>query len=277
MPPMAVRRYEGKVRVRSEDVPVLFVEPEVGPARDLVFLHGYARHPLDYIDLLEAVARGGRRVVAPFLFCNNGLRRPPRHFWACAALARRTLESLRASGDLADDAPVFGHSTGGAVAYAMGRLDPPPPGILAFNPVQPSRRPPVRFMLASAWMNTKMTLGLAGGGAAARRVLRRSAGRFYVNWLRNPVASYALIGGLRAFDYPRLRLWYEGRPSPVPVRAVWGAGDEFYPHTRGLESGLREAFQRASLTVLDDENSHEWMMFRVDRASALVEEALGGG
>ncbi len=78
-------------------MPVTIVEPapEAAPEGrgDVLFLHGYARHPLDYRLVLEEAARRGWRVVAPFLFANNGLQTPPRHFWSCAALAARTVEA----------------------------------------------------------------------------------------------------------------------------------------------------------------------------------------
>ena len=144
---------ETAVRARGETVPVTLFEP-ARPTSDILFLHGYARHPLDYRLLLEEACRRGWRVVAPFLFANNGLRTPPRHFWACAALAARTVEALVRAGHLAPGAPAFGHSTGGAVSYTLARLDPAPAGVVAINPVQPSESSSPVFIARSGWMNT---------------------------------------------------------------------------------------------------------------------------
>ena len=278
--------------VRGESVPVTVLEPPpggpaaepaAGPAagpgghRDLLFLHGYARHPLDYRLLLEEACRRGWRVVAPFLFANNGLRTPPRHFWACAALAARTVEALVRAGHLAPGAPAFGHSTGGAVSYTLARLDPAPAGVVAINPVQPSGSSSPVFIARSGWMNTKMFLGLAGEGPTARRVLREGGGRFYRNWLSRPCPAYALIGGLRAFRYDRLARWVgRGAGRSVPVQVLYGCGDEFYPSHAGIEAGLGETFERAELEVLEDENSHEWLMFRPERTVDALAAFLGG-
>jgi pimeloyl-ACP methyl ester carboxylesterase len=269
-------RHETAV-ARGESVPVTIVEPDGGsaPCGDLLFLHGYARHPEDYRELLEEIAGRGYRIVAPFLFANNGLRHPSRHFWSCAALARRTIEALHAGGTLAPGAPVFGHSTGGAVVMTLGSLDPPPRALLAMNPVQPSARRPLAFMLSSAWMNAKMWIGLAGEGRRARRVLSSSSPRFYANWFRNPCAAFELIGGLRAFGYDRLVRWYgPNLPSSVPARVIYGDGDEFYPSADGLEAGLRRVFLHFDLIHLESENSHEWLMIRTERAADELERFL---
>ncbi|MDG1051530.1 MAG: alpha/beta hydrolase [Planctomycetota bacterium] len=267
-------------RVRGESVPVTVVEPPPGAAleerRDVLFLHGYARHPLDYRLVLEEAARRGWRVVAPFLFANNGLRTPPRHFWSCAALAARTVDALVAEGTLSSGAPVFGHSTGAAVGYTLARLDPAPAAILAVNPVQPSSRSPLAFMARSAWMNTKMFTGLSGDGPLARAVLAEGAGRFYRNWLSRPGPAFELIGGLRAFRYDRLARWIRGAPgAEVPVRVLYGCGDEFYPDHSGLEPGLRQAFSQASVEVLEEENSHEWLLYRPEKTVDALEAFLG--
>jgi len=262
-------------------VPVTVVEPPPGGARegagDVLFLHGYARHPLDYRLVLEEAAERGWRVVAPFLFANNGLRTPPRHFWSCAALAARTVEALNRGGVLTPGAPVFGHSTGGAVSYTLARLDAAPSAILAINPVQPSSSASVAFMARSAWMNTKMFTGLSGDGPTARAVLAEGAGRFYRNWLRRPVPAFQLIGGLRAFGYGRLARWIgEDRGRDVRVRVLYGCGDEFYPGHGGIEAGLRDAFSRVSVEVLAEENSHEWLLFRPRKTVDALEAFLTG-
>ncbi len=263
-------------------MPVTIVEPapEAAPEGrgDVLFLHGYARHPLDYRLVLEEAARRGWRVVAPFLFANNGLQTPPRHFWSCAALAARTVEALRREGLLSPAAPVFGHSTGAAVSYTLARLDPAPAAILAINPVQPSSSPPLAFMARSAWMNTKMFTGLSGDGPLARAVLGEGAGRFYRNWLSRPRPAFELIGGLRAFRYDRLARWVGGaQGAEVPVRVLYGCGDEFYPDHRGLEPGLLQAFSRASVEVLEEENSHEWLLYRPEKTLDALEAFLGRG
>ena len=265
---------EDVVQVRGESIPLTIVG-EGG--RDLLFLHGYARHPLDYRGLLEELARRGHRVVAPFLFANNGLRRPPTHFWACAGLARRTVEALRREQLVSPAACAFGHSTGGAVAMTLGVLREPPPRLIAVNPVQPSSRWPTTFMLASAWMNAKLGLGIAGDGVRGREVLAESGPRFYANWFKKPGASFALIGGLRAFTYERLERWYQGTPRPrVPARVLYGAGDEFYPACDGLEPGYSRTFEDFEVVRLDGENSHEWLMVRPGRAADAIEGCLPG-
>ncbi|MDG1049660.1 MAG: alpha/beta hydrolase [Planctomycetota bacterium] len=263
-------------RVRGEFVPVTVVEPPAGAASegrgDVLFLHGYARHPLDYRLVLEEAAERGWRVVAPFIFANNGLRTPPRHFWSCAGLAARTVEALHRDGVLSPGSPVFGHSTGAAVAYTLARVHPAPSAVLAINPVQPSSSPPLAFMARSAWMNTKMFTGLAGNGPTARAVLSEGAGRFYKNWLSRPRPAFDLIGGLRAFRYERLARWVAGGAGAgPPVRVLYGCGDEFYPESFGIESGLRQAFDRVEVEVLEGENSHEWLLFRPEKTVDALE------
>lgn len=277
------------VIVRGDSVPVTIFEPgrqgpgsgpgtgAGAPRGDLLFLHGYARHPLDYRALIDEIVGRGWRVVAPFLYCNNALRRPPRHFWACAGLTKRTVQVLRDEGLLAPGAPAFGHSTGGAVALTLGALDRPPAMILAINPVQPSKRWSVNLMARSAWKSTKMAVGLAGEGPRARRVLTESSRRFYGNWFRDPRAAFELIGGLRGYTYDRLVRWYRPRlPCDVPTRVLYGMGDEFYPSLEGLEEGLRRVFGRFDLVVLESENSHEWLMIRQERAADELARFLYG-
>lgn len=280
--PMRISTTHVQQSVRGESVPVTIVEPRSDVVserprggRDVLFMHGYARHPLDYRLLLEEAARRGWRVVAPFLFANNGLRTPPRHFWACAALAARTVEALRQAGVVAAGAPIFGHSTGGAVSYTLARLDPAPPAVLAINPVQPSSRHPLLFIARSGWMNTKMFVGLAGEGRTARAVLSEGAGRFYRNWLRRPGPAYQLIGGLRAFDYGRLERWLRrGGGSRTRAGVLYGCGDEFYPSHTGIEQGLQRSFDRVELRVLEEENSHEWLLLRPAKAVDALEAFL---
>lgn len=259
------------MRVRGEDVPVTtFGAPGAPP---LLYFHGYARHPLDYRLALEEVARRGWRVRAPFLFANHRLRRPPTSFWASAALGRRTREALVAAGVVALDTPVFGHSTGGAVALTLGAAPAPPPRILAVNPVQPSERHVVSFVLRSGWMNTKLALGVAGDGRLGRQVLRESGPRFYANWLRDPRRGLALIEGLTRYTYPRLLRWFDGVPNAATrARVLFGAGDEFYPASEGLEAGLGRVFEQFDVRRLADENSHEWLMIRPTRLADEVQE-----
>jgi len=265
------------VRVRGEDIPVTTFGASGG--RPLLYLHGYARHPLDYRLALEEVARRGWRVVAPFVFANHRLRRPPTSFWACAALGRRTREALVAAGVVAHDTPVFGHSTGGAVALTLGATPtttPPPPRILAVNPVQPSQRNVVSFLLRSAWMNTKLALGVAGNGRLGRLVLRESGVRFYGNWLRDPRRGLALIDGLTRYSYPRLERWFDGVPNAAThARVLFGAGDEFYPASDGFEAGLARVFERCDVRRLANENSHEWLMIRPERFADEVQAFCG--
>lgn len=263
------------LRVRGEDIPITtFGAPG---ARPLLYLHGYARHPLDYHLALEEVARRGWCVHAPFLFANHGLRRPPTSFWACAALGRRTREALVAAGAIANDTPVFGHSTGGAVALTLGAAPAPPPRILAVNPVQPSERHVPWFVLRSAWMNTKLVLGLAGDGRTGRKVIRESAVRYYVNWLRDPRRGVALVAGLRRYSYPRLERWFDGTHNTESrVRVLFGAGDEFYPQSDGLEAGLGRVFERLDVRRLADERSHSWLMIRTVRLADEVQAFFTG-
>lgn len=261
------------LRVRGESVPVTtFGAPDVPP---LLYFHGYARHPLDYHLALDEVARRGWRVVAPFLFANHRLRRPPTSFWACAALGRRTREALITAGVIAQDTPVFGHSTGGAVALTLGAASPPPPRILAVNPVQPCERHVASFMLRSAWMNTKLALGVAGDGRLGRLVLRESGVRFYANWLRDPRSGLALIEGLTRYSYPRLERWFNGAPNAATrARVLYGAGDEFYPASDGLEAGLARVFQHLDVRRLAEENSHEWLMIHPTRLADELQSFL---
>ena len=270
----AVISRQETVRVRGEVVPVTVVEPASGGA-DLLFLHGYARDPRDYAALLECLAREGHRVVAPFLFANGALRTPPVHFWACVALALRTAGRLVDEGRLAPGAPTVGHSTGGAVTLTLGAAPFAPRALVAINPVQPSEDPPLLFMLRSAWMNTKMALGLAGEGPRGRAILRETGGRFYGNWLRSPLRNYRLIGGLRAFDHDALSRWYRRRGAfDGPATVLYGHGDEFYPSVEGMREGLGAVFPRFALEELLDQNSHEWLLLRPERAAERVLRAL---
>lgn len=264
-----------EVLARGERIPVTVVEP-ADPRGDLLFLHGYGRDPRDYRGLLERLAARGHRIVAPFIFANGALERPPTTFWACAALARRAAEALLADGRLSAGSPAVGHSTGGAVTLTFGGGALAPSALVAVNPVQPSSAPSPLFMLRSAWMNTKMALGLAGDGAAAREVLSDSAGRFYANWLRSPLRNFQLIGGLRSFDYDRLARWAARRPRfEGPVTVLYGHGDEFYPSCDGIAAGLSRVFPAFALAECPEENSHEWLMFRPETAAERIQGALG--
>lgn len=265
------------VQARGETVPVTLFEP-AQPTSDILFLHGYARHPRDYRALLERFVQDGHRVAAPFIFANGSLGRTPTTFWACAALARRVVETLVHEGRLAPGSPAFGHSTGGAVTLTLGGSVLEPSALVAVNPVQPSSAPPPLFMARSAWMNTKMALGLAGDGRAARRVLAESGPRFYGNWFRSAARNYRLIGGLRAYDHAKLARWVSRRrPFHGPATVLYGHGDEFYPSCQGLEAGLGAVFEDFELEELPRENSHEWLMFRLDLAHERIGRALRRG
>ncbi|MEZ6016345.1 MAG: hypothetical protein R3F49_14605 [Planctomycetota bacterium] len=248
-------------------------------ARPLVFLHGYARHPLDYRLGLEALVACGWRVEAPFLFANHRLRRPPKSFWDCAALGWRAREALIAAGRIDATTPVVGHSTGGAVALALGAAGggqhAAPSHIVAVNPVQPSRRRVLTFILRSGWMNTKLACGLAGDGRIGRQVLRESGARFYANWFRDPCRGLALIEGLRGYRYDALARWFSGEVNPTTqARVLYGRGDEFYGDVQGLEDGLTRVFRDVAVRELSDENSHEWLLVRPQRFADEVEALL---
>ncbi|MEE2940958.1 MAG: hypothetical protein VX460_11275 [Planctomycetota bacterium] len=274
---VAAAAREITVQARGETVPVTLFEP-ARPASDLLFLHGYARHPLDYRALLERFVREGHRVVAPFVFANGSLERTPTTFWACAALARRVVEALVRGGHLAPGSAAFGHSTGGAVTLTLGGSALDPAALVAVNPVQPSSASSPLFIARSAWMNTKMAFGLAGDGRAARRVLSDSGRRFYGNWLRSAGRNYRLIGGLKAYDHVKLARWTSRRGAfRGPATVLYGHGDEFYPSCQGLEAGLSAVFEDFELEELPGENSHEWLMFRLDLAHERIGRALHRG
>lgn len=276
-PEVAAAIREIAVEARGETVPVTLFEP-ARPASDILFLHGYARHPLDYRALLERFVQDGHRVVAPFIFANGSLGRTPTTFWACAALAHRVVGALVHGGQLAPGSAAFGHSTGGAVTLTLGGSALEPSALVAVNPVQPSSAPSPLFMARSAWMNTKMALGLAGDGRAARRVLADSGPRFYGNWLRSAARNYRLIGGLKAYDHVKLARWTSRRrPFLGPATVLYGHGDEFYPSCQGLEAGLNAVFEDFELEELPRENSHEWLMFRLDLAHERIDRALRRG
>lgn len=265
--------------VAGERVSVVTIRPEVDvptrPLQDLVFLHGYGRAPEDYRDFLAAIAALGYRIVAPFLFANGGLQRGPVHFWTCMRLAHRTLGRLMEEGRLSPGAPVIGHSTGAAVSLTMAKGPLCPRAIVAINPVQPSSTAPVFFMARSAWMNTKMALGLAGDGPSARRVLLDSGGRFWANWLRRPIRHFRLIGGLRAYDYESLARWYRDLvPVEVPAAVIYGHGDEFYPSPEGMQAGLERSFRTVEVIEREEQNSHEWLLFRPELAADLTAPLL---
>lgn len=269
------------ILVAGENVPVMILDPAADAPgahlQDLVFLHGYGRPPQDYRDFLGAVAAEGYRILAPFLFANGGLQRGPVHFWSCMRLAHRTIERLMQEGMLAAGAPVIGHSTGAAVSLTMAKGPLGPRAIVAINPVQPSRTASVFFMARSAWMNTKMAVGLAGDGARARQVLLDSGGRFWANWLRRPIRHFRLIGGLRAYDYGSLARWYQDLvPVEVPAAVVYGHGDEFYPSAEGLRAGLEKSFRTVEVIEREEQNSHEWLLVRPELAAALTAPLLLG-
>ena len=261
-----------EVPVRGERVPLTVVEAGRGPSEDLLFLHGYGRSPRDYQHLLEELAALGHRVLAPYLFANGALRRPPTHFWSCTALAHRTAAAMLDQDLLARGAPVVGHSTGGAVTLTFGRGPLEPEALVAINPVQPSERSTAHFVIQAARIGAKRALGLAGEVTARRRP---EPGRSSIAWLRSPLRNVRLIGGLREFDHEALARWIAKGPDfEGPVTVIYGHGDEFYPSAAGMVPGLRRLFPRFELVELQDEVTHTWPMLRPQRAAALVQGAL---
>jgi hypothetical protein len=60
------------------------------------------------------------------------------------------------------------------------------------------------------------------------------------------------------------------------VHLLLGAGDEFFTPAPDLESTLRAGpFPTARVRPLPEENSHEWLLLRPQRAAELVAAALG--
>lgn len=243
-----------------------------GRARTIVFLHGLFRRPADYAPFLEALARrtGGARVVAPFFLGNNGLARPPRSLVACEELADGLLEALGIR-SAAGGHDLVGHSTGGTMALALASHGPRAGPVVAINPILPVEHGVASFLLRGLLISLKQVTGLAGPWSAGCRLVLRTGLPFAGNFARNVPASLELIRSIAAFEWHRLR----SAPA-TPVQFLLGAGDEFFTPTADLEAALRAGpFPTARVRRLPDENSHEWLLLRPERAAELVATALG--
>jgi len=264
----------------GQRVPLWTYGPPAG--RPIVFLSGYGRPPADYHEILAALAGGlDRPILAPFLYANHGLARPPRTLGECVDLTRAFLASLVRAGRLrARDPDLFGHSTGGTVAMALGHADPEPASILAINPIFPVRftSKVFGFLARSSRILGKQLAGLSGPMARGWGLLLRKGPRYSVNQLRNPSAAMALardIGAFRLEDLAR----YAEVPSKgsirCPVTIVYGRGDEYFDLPHDLEDRLADTCTDLRLRILDDRNSHEWLLMAPALGAVVAARALG--
>jgi pimeloyl-ACP methyl ester carboxylesterase len=261
------------IEVDGQSVPV-WERPAgagAGRARTLVFLHGLFRRPADYEPFLTDLARrlGGPRVVAPFFLGNNGLRRPPTSLAACQALARGLLDALgmHPSGEY----DLVGHSTGATMALALASREPRPRAVVAINPILPTEHGVPGFLARGALITLKQVMGRAGPWGAGLGLALRTGLPFLATFASDLPASTQLIQSIAAFE------WQQLEPAPAtPVHLLLGAGDEFFTPAPDLEPALRAGpFPTARVCRLPQENSHEWLLLRPDRAGELVAAALG--
>jgi pimeloyl-ACP methyl ester carboxylesterase len=250
-----------------------------GGARTLVFLHGFARSPLDYGDWLARMAAAeDLRIVAPFLYANASLEAPPESFRACVALTRRTLAALALEGGVRDAPAIVGHSTGGAVALAMGTARPAPRALVAVNPLLPVRYGPAGFIGRGLRIAARQLAGRTGPLLAAWRHHLASGGPYLANLLRRPASTWRLMRDLAAFQLPAWRLLADatgarGRRLGVPAHVLLAPDDEFFREPPELGAWLAVTHRRVVLERVAA-RGHEWPMLRAGLAAEHTLAAL---
>jgi len=244
-----------------------------GTERTIVFLQGLFRRPTDYRPFLEDLARrtGGARIVAPFLFGNGGLTRPPRSLDACAELARETLEALEIGG-AGRSYELVGHSTGGTMALALASRAPPPRRVVAINPILPTSFGAAGFVPRALRIAAKQLSGSAGPWKCGLFVALCTTSLCALNAISRPDAHAALVRSIAGFRWQDL-----GRAREVPVQLLLGAGDEFFTPPPRLQETLRDGpLPTALVTPVPGVNSHEWLLLEPERAAERVSSASAG-
>jgi pimeloyl-ACP methyl ester carboxylesterase len=238
--------------------------------RTVVFLHGLFRRPPDYGPFLEALARrtGGARIVAPFLFGNGGLKRPPRSLADCIELARETLGVLEIGG-AGKGYELLGHSTGGTVALALASRAPPPGRVVAINPIQETSFGAAGFVPRALRIAAKQLGGSAGPHKCGLHVALVTTPLCALNAIWRADAHVPLVQSIAAFRWQDV-----GRARALPVQLLLGAGDEFFDPPPDLEARLRAGpFPTAQVSPVTGVNSHEWLLLEPERAAGLVSSA----
>jgi pimeloyl-ACP methyl ester carboxylesterase len=258
-------------------VPVFTWNPR--GARTLVFLHGFARSPLDYGAWLEGLARADDlRIVAPFLYANASLETRPESFRACVALTRRTLAALALEGGVRGAPAIVGHSTGGAVALALGTARPTPRALVAVNPLLPVPYGPAGFVLRGLRIAARQLVGRSGPLLAAWRHHLVSGGAYLANLTRRPASTWRLMKDLARFELPAWRLLADaggarGRRLDVPAHVLLAPDDEFFREPPDLGAWLSIAYRRVTLERVRA-RGHEWPMLHAELAARHTRAAL---
>jgi pimeloyl-ACP methyl ester carboxylesterase len=229
---------EGARRSFVEANGVRFHVTEAGPVdgRPVVALHGWPQHHWEYRDLL-ADPPPGLRIIAPDL-PGYGWSGPAPHKWAKEDVATDVLALLDALG--LDRVLLVGHDWGGYVGHLMVLQSPERfDGYLVMNIFHPWLSP--RAVLPHLW-RLAYQVPLATFGVAFQRrtrlvdyFLREGAAlappdvAIFADRFRDPVCARAGRDTYRTFllrELPSAAWKPETRRATVPIRVLYGAGDE---------------------------------------------------
>jgi len=244
------------VEARGVRFHVIEAGPEDG--RPVIALHGWPQHHWVYRDLLADPPSGGQersdrgigkglRIIAPDL-PGYGWSGPAPHKWAKDDVAADVLALMDALG--IDRALLVGHDWGGYVGYRMllgapERFD----GYLVCNMAHPWQT--LRTALPHAWRLMAYQPLLATIGVPLQRrtqYLRRmifgigpeshrldpAAVRVYTDRFRDPVVARTARDTYRTFllrEVPSGARHPEQRRATVPIRALFGMGDQAVHHS----------------------------------------------
>ena len=224
---------------------LVFDVRDAGPAdgEPVVLLHGFPQDARAFDRVAPTLHGAGLRTLAPDQRGYSPMARPRgRSAYRARALVDDVLALLDAAG-LAS-AHVVGHDWGALVGWALGAWHPdrvrtltvlsvPHPGAMAKAMVTSDQALRSAYMAAFQVPVLPERALLAGGGAALRRMLRRSGlpdslADHYVARMREPGALTAALNWYRALP------WHAGDPVgrvPVPTLHVWSTDDRFLGRT----------------------------------------------
>jgi pimeloyl-ACP methyl ester carboxylesterase len=232
--------------------------------RTVLFLQGFGLKPSFYRRFLERLLPDGVRLVAPFIFCNNGLADPPTTFEQCIDWARRAADEVDA-----ESMVVIGHSTGAMAAMHGLWADPRVQRMVLMNQVMPVDYGAGQFISRGNRILANQLRGRAGPRGRAWWHVVSTVPVYTLNFLRKYRRSMELMRALAAYDLPEPADSHPDMPGRVHILNT--GTDEFFDYTRPWPAWVTAAEPVIEQVPLA---GHEWPLIEIERGADLVRRHL---